>query len=211
MLRRSKTRVLALSALIMLGPCFPIMLFGQARDKVPKERSIDLYIDINAPVEKVWQQWTTAKGIQSFFAPASKLELRPLGSFDIYFTPDAPVGQRGAEGNFILAIQQNEMLTFTWDAPNDWPEIRRQRTFITLRFLSLSPSKTRLTFSQTGWGTTDEWSEVHRYFETAWAKVVLPNLKYSLEVGPLDWRDFPNRLPKGLPPAKSLPKTKFRD
>lgn len=201
MLLKSKTSLLAVIALCL---CFPICLSGQAGVKAPKEKSINLYIDINAPVEKVWRQWTTTEGLQSFFAPASKLELKPLGSFDIYFAPGAPAGQRGAEGNLILAIQEKEMLTFTWDAPKDWPEIRKQRTFVTLRFKSLSPSRTRLTFTQTGWGTSSAWDEVYRYFETAWATVVLPNLEYSLEVGPLDWRDFPTRLPKRLPPAKRL-------
>lgn len=201
MLFKSK---ISLLAVIVLCVCSTNILTGQTTGR---EKSIGLYIDINAPIEKVWNQWTTSEGIRSFFAPASKLELKPLGSFDIYFTPDAPAGQRGAEGNFILAIQQNEMLTFTWDAPNDWPEIRKQRTFVTLRFKKLSPSKTRVAFTQTGWGTSGEWAEVYRYFETAWGKVVLPNLKYSLEVAPLDWRDFPKRLPKGLSPAVALRKT----
>lgn len=205
MLVKSKISFFAASILCF---CFSNILSGQTtRSKIRTEKSIYLYIDINAPVDKVWNQWTTSEGIHNFFAPASKLDLKPLGSFDIYFTPDAPAGRRGAEGNLILAIQENEMLTFTWDAPNDWPEIRKQRTFVTLRFKSLSSSKTRLTFTQTGWGTSGEWNEVYRYFETAWSKVVLPNLKYSLEVGPLDWRDFPKRLPKSLSPAKSLRKT----
>lgn len=197
MLLRSKITEFAVIALCL---CSPSIVSGQAGDKVPKERSIDLYIDINAPVEEVWRQWTTSEGIRNFFAPASKLELRPLGSFDIYFAPDLPAGQRGAEGNFFLAIQENEMLTFTWDAPIDWPQIREQRTFVTLRFKRLSPSKTRLTFSQSGWGIGPDWDAVFSYFDAAWSKVVLPNLKYSLEVGPVDR----TKSPKGLPPAKRL-------
>jgi hypothetical protein len=29
-------------------------------------------------------------------------------------------------------------------------------------------------------------------------------LKYSLEIAPIDWSDFPNKLPKGLKPATIL-------
>jgi uncharacterized protein YndB with AHSA1/START domain len=176
-----------------------------SRAKKQKERVISLSIEINAPVDDVWKQWTTTDGLERFFAPQTKVELRPLGVFEVYFLPSAPVGQRGAEGNLILAIQPNEMLTFTWDAPPTWPEVRRHRTFVTLRFKRIGPAKTRLTFLQSGWGTTSDWDEVYRYFDRAGRTTVLPNLKYSLEVAPVDWTDFPNRLPKGLKPARRNP------
>jgi hypothetical protein len=53
--------------------------------------------------------------------------------------------------------------------------------------------KTKLLFSQSGWGEGDEWDKVHHYFEVAWRDVVLPRLKYSLEVGPVDWKNPPQK------------------
>lgn len=160
------------------------------------DKAIRLEIVVNAPVEKVWQAWTTRDGIKSFFAPDCDIDLRVLGKYDILFAPSAPVGLRGAEGNLLLAIQQRKMLSFTWDAPPSFPEIRKQRTTVVIRFVSLGQDKTRLIFRQHGWGEGDDWDKVHEYFVRAWGDVVLPHLKYSLEVGPIDWKNLPQNLQK---------------
>lgn len=162
-----------------------------------KEKAISLSIEINAPIDSVWARWTTASGRSKFFAPASKLELSTLGFMEILFNPNGAEGQRGAENNRVLAFQDKQFLSFTWDAPPMFPEVRKQRTVVTLRFHQLSNSKTLLVFHQLGWGSGQEWDAVYDYFTKAWANFVLPNLKYSLEVKPIDW----NNLPQGLKPA----------
>ena len=164
---------------------------GQELDK-----AIRLEIVVNAPVEKVWRAWTTRDGIKSFFAPDCDIDFRVLGKYDILFAPSAPAGLRGAEGNLLLAIQQGKMLSFTWDAPPKFPEIRKQRTTVVIRFVPLDENKTRLVFRQYGWGEGDGWDNVREYFVSAWGDVVLPRLKYSLEVGPIDWKNPPQKLEK---------------
>lgn len=167
---------------------------GPARNDL--DRAIRLEIVVNAPLDKVWRAWTTRDGIKSFFAPDCEIDLRVLGKYDILFAPSAAAGLRGAEGNLLLAIQHGKMLSFTWDAPPNFPEIRKQRTTVVIRFLSLEQNKTKLVFRQYGWGEGDDWDQVHEYFVKAWGDVVLPHLKYSLEVGPIDWKKLPQKLPK---------------
>jgi uncharacterized protein YndB with AHSA1/START domain len=162
------------------------------------ERVIRFEIDIEAPVIAVWKSWTTAEGIRTFFAPASNVELRVLGPYEIYFSPDAEPGFRGAEGNVVLAIQEGKMLSFTWDAPPLYPEVRKQRTSIVLRFIELTPDRTKLVLTQTGWGTGEEWDKVFEYFIEAWGSVVLPRCKYSLEIGPVDWSNPVRNLEKAV-------------
>jgi len=182
----------------------PVLNAQQMQSPGNKERAINLSIEIDAPVDKVWDQWTTTESISKFFAPSSRIELKPMGHFDIYFFPNAPEGSRGAEGNFILGVQEKQMLSFTWDAPPQWPEIRKQRTFVTVRFHKLSEKKSQVTLMHTGWGNSAEWDAVYNYFISAWGDVVLPFLKYSIEVKPVDWTDFPKKLPAGLKPAARL-------
>lgn len=162
------------------------------------DQTIRLEIVVNASAEKVWSAWTTRDGIKSFFARDCDIDLRVLGKYDILFAPSAPVGLRGAEGNLILGIQQGRMLSFTWDAPPNFPEIRKQRTTVVIKLVRLSPNKTRLVFSHGGWGDGEDWNKAHDYFVSAWGDVVLPYLKYSLEVGPIDWNNPPQNLPKAL-------------
>src|ERR1700691_6116340 len=80
------------------------------------DRSIEVEIEVNAPVEKVWEAWTTCEGIKTFFAKGCNIELRPDGAFAMYFAPDAPEGSRGADNARILALQTDRMLSFSWDA-----------------------------------------------------------------------------------------------
>ncbi len=160
------------------------------------ERSIRLEIVVNAPVEKVWQAWTTRAGIQSFFAPDCNIDLRVLGKYEILFAPQAPAGLRGAEDNLILAIQERKMFAFTWDAPPDFPVIRKQRTSVVLRFTRIDQNKTKVDLTHSGWGEGDEWNKVYNYFIVAWGDIVLPFLKHSLESGPIDWKNPPQKLEK---------------
>jgi uncharacterized protein YndB with AHSA1/START domain len=148
------------------------------------ERTIKLEIVLNAPVERVWRAWTTRDGIRSFFAPDCDIDLRVLGKYDILFAPGAPVGLRGAENNLILAIQERKLLSFTWDAPPIFPNIRKQRTSVVIRLTQLDQKTTKLALTQSGWGDGEEWDKVYDYFVIAWGDVVLPFLKHSLDSGP---------------------------
>jgi uncharacterized protein YndB with AHSA1/START domain len=171
---------------------------------VPKEKDIQLYVTVNAPVDSVWSRWTTEKGLRKFFAPAAVIELKTFGMFEILFAPTAPVGQRGAENNRILAVEEKKMLSFTWDAPPQFPQIRAQRTLVTIRMYPAGDSKTFVTLTQTGWGQGQDWQTVRDYFVKAWGGFVLPSLKFSLEVKPMDWAGFPNNMPKELKPAETF-------
>ena len=168
------------------------------------DRAIKLEIVVNASVEKVWRAWTTQEGVRSFFAPDCDIDLRVLGKYDILFAPTAPPGLRGAEGNLILAIQEGRMLSFTWDAPPAIPEIRKQRTSVVIRFAQVKPNKTKLSLTHSGWGEGAEWNRAYEYFTRAWGDVVLPFLKYSIEVGPIDWKNPPRQLEKAKLLAENL-------
>jgi uncharacterized protein YndB with AHSA1/START domain len=171
--------------------------------QIPKEKNVQLYVTVNAPVDSVWSRWTTESGLRKFFAPACVIELKTFGMFEILFEPSAPAGQRGAENNRILAVEEKKMLSFTWDAPPQFPQIRAQRTQVTIRLYPTEDSKTIVTLTQTGWGQGKDWQTVRDYFEKAWGGFVLPSLKYSLEVKPMDWAGFPKSLPT-LQPAQTF-------
>ena len=154
-------------------------------------RAIDIAIDINAPVSEVWRAWTTREGICSFFAPDCHVDLRPDGPYEIYFDPEAEPGQRGADGMRVLAVQPEQMLSFTWNAPNTMPEVRQQRTHVTIYMRCVDENHTRLRLVHDGWGSGGVWDRAVDYFIRAWERVVLPRLKYRFEHGPIDWTQPP--------------------
>jgi uncharacterized protein YndB with AHSA1/START domain len=153
------------------------------------EKVLFFEVIVDAPIESVWQAWTTIEGIKSFFAPDCKLELWPTGAYEMYFNLGAPEGLRGGEGCTILAIEERKMLSFTWNAPPEFPKIREQWTHVCLRFAPLGADRTKVTFIQDGWGSNPEWIEVYQYFENAWGQIVLPRLQARFKNGPIQWQE----------------------
>ena len=155
------------------------------------DRLIRAEITVPANLDAVWEAWTTEAGINTFFGPAGRVELRVDGPYEILFDLEAEPGQRGGEGLRILAIQPKSMLSFTWNAPPRLPNVRRQRTHVVVRFKELSQGGTQVTLTHDGWGEGEEWDQAFAYFSRAWGEVVLPRLRYRFSVGPVDWDNLP--------------------
>lgn len=160
-----------------------------------QERAIQKEIVVAAPVEQVWNAWTTNEGLQSFFAPEAFVDPRPDGRFFIHFNPFAPAGQKGADDMRVLAVQPQKMLSFTWNAPPHLPEARGQRTVVIVRFEPEGDAKTRVRLHHVGWGSGGQWDETFAYFDRAWGRV-LENLGRRFVDGPIDWKPWLEKLRK---------------
>ena len=157
-----------------------------------EERIILGEVVVNATLSQVWEAWTTSAGAETFFGPQCQIDPRPGGSYVIYFDLDAEPGKRGAEGMILMALQTEQMLSFTWSAPPHLPNVRRQMTHVMIRLKPVASSKTRVVLRHDGWGTGGEWDQAYEYFERAWKRVVLPRLRYRFDVGPVDWQHPPD-------------------
>ena len=149
-------------------------------------------LEIISSIDRVWEQLTTIRGITGFFSPVANIDFRVDGLFEIIFDPPAPIGERGAEGMRILAMDKPDLFGFTWNSPPTIPTIRGQRTAVFIYLDSISETRTRLTFINSGYGLSPEWQESRDYFLNAWGNVVLPRLRYSLEQGAINWDDMPD-------------------
>lgn len=153
-----------------------------------KEKAIVYEFEVDANPEQVYDVWTTKEGVESFFAPDCKIELKMFGDYHIYFSPENPVGTKGAEDEKVLSFQENKMLSFTWGFPPELKELREnQKTVIVLRFEKLDNGKTLVMFTQSGWGEGEDWSKGFKYFKTAWIDIVFPRLVERFKSGPVDW------------------------
>jgi uncharacterized protein YndB with AHSA1/START domain len=168
------------------------------------ERSIDKEVVVAAPIQEVWQSWTTKAGIESFFAPEAEIDAKVGGAFHIHINPFGEPGMKGADDMRFMALQAPTMLSFDWNAPPSLPEIRKQRTFVVVRLADLDGSSTRVSLHHTGWGDGGEWDKTFAYFDRAWGNV-LANLKKRHDSGPVDWTEWLARL-KAPPAAASAPK-----
>lgn len=127
---------------------------------------------------------------KNFFAPDCDVELKMFGNYHIYFFPENPVGSKGAEDEIVLSHQKNKLLSFTWGFPPQLMNLRNnQKTVVTLRFEEIGKNKTKVYFTQTGWGAGEEWDKGYQYFEKAWKDVVFKRFVERFENGPVNWNN----------------------
>src|SRR4051812_32696669 len=172
------------------------MWFAAAALALPvaaQERSIQKEVVVKAAPEAVWKSWTTPEGIVSFFAPEAVLDIKPDGLFEIRINPFAEPGMRGADNMRVMGVQENRMLTFTWNAPPHLAEARAQRTFVIVRLAPEGAGETRVRLTHIGWGDGGQWDQAYAYFDRAWGNV-LANLQKRYVEGPVDWKPFLGQL-----------------
>jgi uncharacterized protein YndB with AHSA1/START domain len=134
--------------------------------------------------------WTTAEGATTFFAPRAKVELAIGGAYEMLFNLEAQPGSQGSEGCKVLSYFPQEMLSFSWNAPPQFPELRWERTWVVVEFRSRGPEQTWVGLTHLGWGEGEAWDQVFDYFDQAW-DVVLARLVHRITSGPVDWSNPP--------------------
>lgn len=137
-----------------------------------EDRRIVAKAVVAAPVDTVWQDWTTTEGLKSFFAEGSTIDLKPHGAYELYMALSAPEGSRGSEGARLLAVEPQRMLSFEWTNPPHMPLVRADYTHVTLYFEPAGEGGTSLTLIHDGFGLSPAWDEALAYFEKAWPMVL---------------------------------------
>ena len=162
------------------------------REHIGNECDHELYFEfeVNVNVDKVWTTLTTESGLQGFFSSHVNVDFYPGGNFVILFDVEAPEGSQGSEGMIVLAMEEKKLLSFTWNSPPILQSLRDQMTTVIIHLEDLG-DKTRIIFRNVGYGYSEQWQKSRAYFENAWGKIVLPRLKYALEIGPYDWVNRP--------------------
>lgn len=84
--------------------------------KTRTDRSIVVEATLDAPPRKVFQAWTTAEGLVSFFGPKAVVEPRVGGAYTLIFDPTSdPEGQSsGTNEARILRFEPDRALAFEW-------------------------------------------------------------------------------------------------
>jgi uncharacterized protein YndB with AHSA1/START domain len=163
-------------------------------------KGVRTQIVVPATVDRVWKAWTTSAGARCFFAPRAHIDLRLLGPYELLFADDdeAPEGKRGSEGCRVLSYLPSRMISFEWNAPPEFGDLRGRHTFVVVEMepaehSPLEGPRTLVRLTHLGFGKGADWDRVQEYFERAWA-LVLARLRELFESGPIDW-ERPYRAP----------------
>lgn len=145
---------------------------------------LEKIISIRAPLDAVWDAWTTNDGL-SMISAQSNVDLRIGGPYEWFLQlPPDDNGRRGSEGSHILAYLPQRMLAFSWTFPPDVPELRDadERTQVVVLFDEEEDGQVRVSLYAHGWQNGEAWQRGWEYFDRAWGKV-LKAMKQHLEAG----------------------------
>ena len=79
-----------------------------------------------------------------------------------------------------MSFVPDKMLSFEWNAPPQFPDVRKEKTWCVIFFDKLDLNSTKIRFYHLGWKEGDEWDQVYDYFQNVW-DYVLGNLKKLFE------------------------------
>jgi len=134
------------------------------------QKCIHIRRQFDLSVDELYLKFASKEGLSTFFGSDQNMELKIGGPYEIFFLMDNPVGMRGGEGNKVLSYLPNKMLSFSWNAPPQYPEIRNQehRTHVVIEFTQVTERVSALNLYHLGWLEGEKWDEVFEYFKTAW-------------------------------------------
>ena len=136
---------------------------------------------VDASVDEVWRAWTTSEGLSEVLGGrTTRVECVVGGAFEIYFSDDAPEGERGSEGCTVLSFVPRRMVSFTWNAPPQFAHARQQRSHVVVELRAVTDSSTEITLTNLGFDDlaamfpehAAEYKEVRGYFAAAWPRVL---------------------------------------
>lgn len=147
------------------------------------EKALRFEVMVPAPLDEVWAAFTTEAGLEAWLWKDIRVDARPGGDWIVLY----PGGKTG--GGTIVSITPRRRVVIRALAPEQFPTVRREGTDVTFSFDSSGPAATKVTLTQTGWKTGDEWNAAYEYLAKGNAQL-LTQLHQRFTSGPLDWSKF---------------------
>jgi uncharacterized protein YndB with AHSA1/START domain len=148
--------------------------------KIPSPRkALKFEVVVPASLDDVWAALTTKAGLQTWLWRDCNVDLRAGGEWLANF------GASTGGGTIQSFIPKREIVLAAL-APEKFPTVRQERTTAAFDFASLGAQSTRITLTQTGWKTGQEWDDAYEYLATGNAQLLM-QLYTRFVKGPIDW------------------------
>jgi len=128
--------------------------------------------------------WTTSRGAEEFFAQKANIQLGIGGPYEIQFDPNDE--RSGTKGLKILSYLPDEMISFQWNAPPEYPEVRNAGMWVVVQMRPEGPDRTHVAVTHLGWKEGTEWDAAYVHFVSGWGDL-MKRLERRFTEGPIDW------------------------
>jgi len=150
----------------------------------PSDRALVIELTIPAPIAEVWDAFTTEKGLSTWLAPSTTVDLRPGGDWLVHFGPST------GGGTIVSFVPQRELVLSAL-APDKFPAVRAARTRAVFTFEPRG-NATVVRLTQTGWQSGPEWDAAYEYLAAGNAQL-LAQLHHRFVSGPSTGRSSNQR------------------
>ncbi|MFN8061328.1 MAG: SRPBCC domain-containing protein [Vicinamibacterales bacterium] len=144
------------------------------------DKALRFEVVVPAPLDEVWNAFTTQNGLQTWLWKDTRVDLRAGGEWTVVYTPTATGG-----GTIESFVPRTEIVIRAL-APEQFPTVRSERTTATFRFEPMGSATTKVTLVQTGWKPGAEWDAAYDYLAKGNAQL-LTQLHTRFVSGPYDW------------------------
>ncbi len=122
---------------------------------------------VGAPIDSVWNAFTTSAGLESWMAAHATFDLRVGGTMRTVYSPDAAVGDASTIENIILAYEPKRMLAMKVSkTPAGFPFPNAIRNMWTVVYFDAVNAKTtRVREVSMGFGPDEESQKMRQFFD----------------------------------------------
>jgi uncharacterized protein YndB with AHSA1/START domain len=143
-------------------------------------KELRFQVVIPAPVEQVWQAFTTSEGLMTWLWQDCVVDLREQGDWLVRY----PGGKTG--GGTILSFKPGREIVMLAMAPEAFPTVRQERTTAAFGFEAVDGKNTRVSLVQSGWKQGEEWDKAYDYLANGNAMLLAQLYKRFVD-GPISW------------------------
>jgi uncharacterized protein YndB with AHSA1/START domain len=131
-------------------------------------KTLQQSVVIDAPTAALWKAFADAEEFKRWSAPVAAIDLRVGGVLEATYDPKRALGDPDNIKNRIVTFLPERLIVFqNIQAPHDLPHADLfQKTVTVVQFEPLSPVRTRVTISCTGWATDPESGRLYAFFQT---------------------------------------------
>jgi len=127
---------------------------------------------VDAPIEAVWNAFTTKEGIESWMVPHAEIDLRVGGKMRTTYDPNGVIGDDSTIENTILSFDPPHMLSIkATKPPADFPMKEAIKNMWSVIYLdSVDSKRTRITVVGMGYGDDEASQTLRKHFDAgnAW-------------------------------------------
>lgn len=128
-------------------------------------RTMKMTVDVQAPLQEIWDKFTTEEGMTSWMVAKAEVDWRVGGTIRTHYDPEAEIGDEGTIVHHILSYEPLRMYSSRFTAPENTPIAKvAEATWGVVRFEPLTPDRTRVRFTSLGWGEGEEWDKAWEFF-----------------------------------------------